>query len=169
MDPLSLSDSRLLAQCEIDTYRGSGPGGQHRNKTDSAVRLRHTPTGLIVIAEESRSQHENKARALQRLRAAIALEIRTPLDRLHFYAPEWFRACLNKAGRLKPGRRDERRLPAARLLLDVLEACEGRMSDAAGLLGITTGNLSDFLTGDPDFMTAANRIREKFQLGRLRA
>src|SRR5579872_1446837 len=74
-----LSDSQLLAQCEVDTYRASGPGGQKRNKTSSAVRLRHLPTGLIVIAEESRSQHENKAKALKRLWHALFLELRDPL------------------------------------------------------------------------------------------
>src|SRR4029078_7910423 len=62
-----LSEDQLLAQCEVDTYRASGPGGQKPNKTSSAVRLRHLPTGLIVISEESRSQHENKAQALKRL------------------------------------------------------------------------------------------------------
>src|SRR5437867_7708456 len=73
------TDQQLLAQCEVDTYRASGPGGQKRNKTSSAVRLRHPPSGLIVIAEESRSQHENKARALKRLRRALFLQLREPL------------------------------------------------------------------------------------------
>src|SRR6516165_4796142 len=71
-----LSDTQLLAQCEVDTYRASGPGGQKRNKTSSAVRIRHSPSGLIVIAEESRSQHENRARALKRLRQAFYLKLR---------------------------------------------------------------------------------------------
>jgi protein subunit release factor B len=53
-----LSDDELLRQCAVDTYRASGPGGQKRNKTSSAVRLRHLPSGLSVIAEESRSQHD---------------------------------------------------------------------------------------------------------------
>ena len=61
----NLTEDQLLAQCEVDTYRASGPGGQKRNKTSSAVRLRHLPSGLLVIAEESRSQHENKAKALK--------------------------------------------------------------------------------------------------------
>src|SRR6202047_3897552 len=72
----TLSDAQLLAQCAVDTYRASGPGGQKRNKTSSAVRIRHGPSGLIVIAEESRSQHENRARALRRLRQAFFLKIR---------------------------------------------------------------------------------------------
>src|SRR6476646_6588217 len=74
-----LSDAQLLAQCAVDTYRASGPGGQKRNKTSSAVRLRHLPSGLIVIAEESRSQHENRARALRRLRQALYLKVRNDL------------------------------------------------------------------------------------------
>src|SRR5271155_300223 len=76
----ALTDEQLLAQCEVDTYRASGPGGQKRNKTSSAVRLRHPPSGLLVIAEENRSQHENKARALKRLRQALFLKLRQPLS-----------------------------------------------------------------------------------------
>src|SRR6185369_11508902 len=75
-DWFALTDEQLLAQCTVDTYRASGPGGQKRNKTSSAVRLRHPPSGLIVIAEESRSQHENRARALRRLRQALYLKMR---------------------------------------------------------------------------------------------
>src|SRR6266496_5058506 len=75
----NLTEDQLLAQCEVDTYRASGPGGQKRNKTSSAVRIRHPPSGLIVIAEESRSQHENKARALRRLRQALYLKLREPV------------------------------------------------------------------------------------------
>src|SRR6266702_5897358 len=78
-DWTDLTDEQLLAQCEVDTYRASGPGGQKRNKTSSAVRLRHLPSGLIVIAEESRSQHENRARALRRLRQALYLKVRDEL------------------------------------------------------------------------------------------
>src|SRR5579872_3249675 len=74
-----LSDEQLLAQCAVDTYRASGPGGQKRNKTSSAVRLRHPPSGLLVIAEESRSQHDNRARALRRLRQALYLKLREEL------------------------------------------------------------------------------------------
>src|ERR1700760_557098 len=75
----ALTDAQLLAQCAVDTYRASGPGGQKRNKTSSAVRLRHLPSGLIVIAEESRSQHENRARALRRLPQALFLKLREEL------------------------------------------------------------------------------------------
>ena len=85
-DYLLASDDALIAQCEVDRYRASGPGGQHRNKTESAVRLRHKLTGVSAIGEDSRSQAENKVHAVRRLRSAIALEVREPV-RLDDYRP----------------------------------------------------------------------------------
>ena len=67
---------RLLAECDVETYRGSGPGGQHRNRRDSAVRLTHRPTGIVVTATERRSQHQNKSVALERLAEKLAARSR---------------------------------------------------------------------------------------------
>ena len=147
----------LLADCDVDTYRASGPGGQKRNKTESAVRLRHKPSGLSVIAEESRSQAENRARALKRLREALALRLRQPVTEEG--VPVAIRASIDKRGRLAVGRRDARYLPAAASVLDVLVTLEGSVADTASRLGITTGNLSAFLTADDALMAEANRIR----------
>jgi protein subunit release factor B len=56
---------------KVEFYRGSGPGGQHRNTTDSAVRIRHLPTGIVAQASENRSQFQNREVALHRLQAAL--------------------------------------------------------------------------------------------------
>ena len=65
------SDAALLAECEVDTFRAGGPGGQHQNVTDSAVRLRHRLTGLTVTCRAQRSQYLNKMDALRRLRLKL--------------------------------------------------------------------------------------------------
>lgn len=65
------SDEDLLRECEVETFRSSGPGGQHVNKTESAVRLRHLPSGVVVTSKKERSQHSNKALCLQRLRKKV--------------------------------------------------------------------------------------------------
>jgi len=57
---------------KIEFYRGSGPGGQHRNVTDSAVRIRHLPTGIVAQASENRSQTRNREMAMKRLEEALA-------------------------------------------------------------------------------------------------
>lgn len=66
------SDEELLAECDVDTFRSSGKGGQHVNKTESAVRLRHRPSGIAVTSQQERSQHRNKAICLEKLRRKIA-------------------------------------------------------------------------------------------------
>ncbi len=162
-----LTDDQLMAQCEVDTYRASGPGGQKRNKTSSAVRLRHPPSGLIVIAEESRSQHENRARALKRLRQALYLKLRDDLPP-EGRSPEAlaahpdYRAARVAGGRLDLGRKDPRFWPAAGVVLDVLAAVEARVSDAAGALGVSTANLIDFLQTEPKLWEQANQLRSRF-------
>ncbi len=155
IDWAALPDETLHSQCETDLYRASGPGGQKRNKTESAVRLRHLPTGTIVTAVDSRSQHENRARALRRMRAALAFTIRQPLPELR-PPPEVAAAA---ADRLAFTRKAPTDLPVAAWLLDALLAHEGRMAETAAAAGVSTGILVRFFASDPDLWQGANRVR----------
>jgi len=66
-----LDDDALLAQCEVQAHRASGPGGQHRNKAETAVRLVHVPTGVTVEGKDERSRTQNLRIALERLRERL--------------------------------------------------------------------------------------------------
>lgn len=77
---LPLEDEDLLSECRVDTYRSSGKGGQHINVTDSAVRLTHIPTGLVVSSQRARSQFSNKNECLAKLRKKV--------DQLNYKKPK---------------------------------------------------------------------------------
>jgi RF-1 domain len=162
-DWTDLTDEQLLAQCAVDTYRASGPGGQKRNKTSSAVRLRHGPSGLVVIAEESRSQHENRAKALRRMRRAIYLQVRDPVGGI----PAAITKALTPVGRLDVGRKDARFWPAVGSALDVFDAHAGRLAESAAALGVTTANLVSFLGVDAKVWQRANELRQRHGHGPL--
>ncbi|MCL2701613.1 MAG: peptide chain release factor-like protein [Phycisphaerae bacterium] len=173
-DPLALDDDALLAQCEVHYYKSSGPGGQHRNKVSSAVRLHHRRSGVSAHGDDSRSQHDNKKLALRRLRMNIACQIRREMDRQTFLdagpasLPAHVAECIftprgrgeDAPRRLEIGVRDFRFWRVAAFLLDVLHACGGRMADAAACLGITTGNFSDLLTSERHLLASAQAIRK---------
>jgi hypothetical protein len=129
--------------------------------------LRHLPSGLLVIAEESRSQHENKAKALGRLRQALYLQLREVVasadllpERL-VLRPD-YAASRDGAGRLTLGRKEPRFWPTAGVVLDVLLATTGRVSEASAALGVTTGNLIDFLRTEDKVWEQANQLRQQF-------
>ena len=65
------SDDALLAECKVETFRSSGKGGQHANKTESAVRLTHIKSGIQVMCQDERSQHLNKIKCIKELRLRI--------------------------------------------------------------------------------------------------
>ena len=76
------SDEGLLRECRVQVFRGSGPGGQSVNTADSAVRLVHEPSGIVVVARRERSQLLNKRAAVARLRARLEAANRRPVTRV---------------------------------------------------------------------------------------
>ena len=77
----TLSDDSLLAQCDVQAHRASGPGGQHRNKTETAIRLVHTPSGVTAEGKDQRSRTQNLKAALGRLREKLAKRAYRPPPR----------------------------------------------------------------------------------------
>ncbi|MDX2177266.1 MAG: peptide chain release factor-like protein [Candidatus Sumerlaeia bacterium] len=108
-----LPDDTLLAQCEVETHRASGPGGQKVNKTDSAVRLRHTPTGLVVNMQRERSQTRNKAEALRVLRHRLAVLAHVPKERFETRVPRSVKLRILDAKRRRASIKSARRKPGA--------------------------------------------------------
>lgn len=165
---LALDDAALLRQCEVDTYRASGPGGQKRNKTSSAVRLRHSPSGVMVIAEESRSQHENKARALRRLRRAIALEVRRDDLLESDVAISTVREFVTREGAISVSVRSPDFARVVAHVLDLLAFCGGGLQLAAERLCVTTSQLSKWLVKDGKVLATVNQIRAAHNLKPIR-
>lgn len=82
-----MTDDDLMAQCDLETFRSSGPGGQNVNRRETAVRLRHRPTGIVVTCQEERSQWRNRQIALERLREKIEIRNRRRRPRIKTRVP----------------------------------------------------------------------------------
>ncbi len=162
---LDFDDQHLLAECTVDTYKASGPGGQHRNKVSSAIRLRHRPSGLVVIAEEDRSQHANRAVALHRLRSAIALGARLPLAP---GPPHWPASVQLQSGRLRVNESNAAFHHVLALVLDAVAAFGGRISEAAATLELTGSNLTRLLAEHPKAWALVNEMRTSHGLPPLK-
>jgi RF-1 domain len=150
-----LTDEALRADCDLQTFRGSGPGGQKRNKTSSGVRLVHRPTGISASATGSRSQQANLTATLRRLRLQMAFELRcVPPDEctsLKLVSP-----------------RSTRYAEEVAVVLDQLAARAGSLAPTAEALGISTAKLTAFLAAEPIVLTEVNRQRALQALHPLR-
>ncbi|MBA0611975.1 hypothetical protein Godav_012624 [Gossypium davidsonii] len=167
---LTLKDEELMRQCELNTFKASGPGGQHRNKRESAVRLKHLPTGIIAQAVEDRSQHMNRASALARLRTLIALKVRNPVSLESYSPPPELLQILPRNSTLRRsdsgpqiGPNNPKFILGMQALLDLIFAVDGSISDAAKLLGMSTGALSRLVLSDDSLRKAVNELRASKQ------
>jgi hypothetical protein len=158
--PAAIEPDELLADCEVQRTRGSGPGGQHRNKVSTAVRLTHRPTGVSVVASERRSQAQNHAAAVFRLRVKLALAVRRPVGAgggAGVPSARW--SARVKGGRLaiNPGHEDFPALLAE--ALDVITADGDDVAAAADTLGVSTTQLVKLLRHEPAALEQVNAGR----------
>jgi RF-1 domain len=164
--PASLPDDELLAQCTLTRGRTGGPGGQHRNKVETAVTLVHTPTGVKATAGERRSVRENKPVAIKRLRLNLAKEIRMPVPSGEIRSDLWRTRCQKRRIICNPKHRDYPSLLAE--ALDVIEACSYDMPKAALRLECSATQLCKLIQNHTPAWTALNKTRESLGLRVLR-
>ena len=162
--PARLPIDELLADCAVKRTRRSGPGGQHRNKVETAVVITHRPTGVRAEASERRSQADNRREAIFRLRVQLALRVRREV-------PD----CPSKlwrsrtAGRQVAVSKKHDDFPAILAeALDSVYSFQGAVADAAQRLGVTTSQLIKLLKVEPDALTSVNQLRGDHDLAPLR-
>lgn len=164
--PASIESEQLLKQCEVRRQKRSGPGGQHRNKVETAIVLRHEPTGIQAEASERRSQAENQKTALFRLRIHLALEVRLPWPADRAPSELWQARCAHGRIAVSDSHAD---FPAVLAeALDAAAACEFDLKQAGERLGCTTSQLVKLFKQEPRALPFVNRERQTRDLRPLR-
>ena len=152
---LQLPETEFIRHCTLDFFKSSGAGGQHRNKTFSAVRVTHKTTGLSAEDCTERSQHRNRSNAIEKLKIIIALQLRLPA------APPLPRMECSMSAPDYP-------LFVAKLF-DILEECGYDHKSSAAKCGISPSALLKKLARDPKIFQEFNCRREMLGLPKLKA
>ena len=168
--PATIPNDELLLACDVERTRRSGPGGQHRNKVESAVILTHRSTGTHAEASERRSQAENLAVALFRMRVQLALAVRSPAEPASEpsagRSPLWKSRCVNQRIQVNSEHADFPALLAE--ALDVLHESQMDLSLASEQLDCTSSQLIKFFQQDPRALAAINLYRLQHGLHKLK-
>jgi hypothetical protein len=156
--PATIPEEELLKQCAIGKGRGSGPGGQNRNKVETKVLLAHTPTGVKAHAAERRSAIENKRVALFRLRLNLATHIRCAVPKGDVRSELW-RSRASPTGQIacNPRHRDFPAMLAE--AMDMLASAKFEPDSAAVRLGVTMSQLLKLVKHHPPAFDALNKAR----------
>jgi hypothetical protein len=155
--PADLPPEQLLSECDVQFVRRSGPGGQHRNKVSTAVVLVHRPSGIKAEANERRSQAENRAVALFRLRACLALEVRMKRETRDVPSPLWQSRC--RGGRIEVSPTHDQFPALLAEALDVIATGGFDPKRAAAALGCSVSQLAKLLKKEPRALAQVNRER----------
>jgi len=164
--PAAAGDEQLLAECSRQTTRRSGPGGQHRNKVETAVVLTHLPTGIRGEGNETRSQAQNGKSALFRLRQSLAEQLRYPVEPDSPPSPLWQARTPRRKLTVSDDHSDFPALLAE--ALDRVAVYEFDLKIAAEHLGISTTQLARFLQQSPVAWQWVNTERAARNLRPLR-
>ncbi|MCA9268663.1 MAG: peptide chain release factor-like protein [Planctomycetales bacterium] len=163
--PAACDVDELLADCALRRQRRSGPGGQHRNKVETAVVISHMPTGVCGAASERRSQEENRQAALFRLRVNLALEVRSEVVARE-PSPLWQSRAAGGRLQASPQHGDFPALLAE--ALDQIDAHAGDVAQAAAVLNVTPSQLVKFLRKEPRALAAVNARRKALGVHELK-
>ena len=157
--PSRLAPESLLGECDVRRGRVSGPGGQNRNKVETAIFLRHRPTGVEASATERRSQAENLSKAVSRLRLNLSVEVRYPVDPAEPASDLW-------KSRLRDGRivvsAAHKDFPAILAeALDMLAAAGMDPAAAAAAMGCSVSQFIKLLKDEPRALSWLNAHRKR--------
>ena len=164
--PAALPVVQLLKDCQITRTKGSGPGGQHRNKVETAIVIEHLPTGIRGQASERRSQDLNQTQAQFRLRVQLALEVRCPFDVASASQALWRQRCPKGKINISATHEDFPALLAE--LLDVLTHHQFQISAAAETLNCSVSQLVKFCALEHRCLQQLNQHRRDLGLRELR-
>ena len=152
--PSELSVNELIKDCHVRRQRRSGPGGQHRNKVETAIVITHTPTGIQGAASERRNQAENRKHALFRLRINLALHLRTSRNK---QSKLWNSRTSNKRITINPQHTE---FPAVLAeALDVIVNQGLDMKRAAEILSVSSSQLIKLIKADNLAWQHLNQLR----------
>jgi hypothetical protein len=158
MHPAALDESALLRECKLGKGRGSGPGGQHRNKVETLVWIVHEPSGVEAHAGERRSATENRSVAIRRLRLALACKVRHPVPLGEARSALWRSRCTPQ-GRIVCNY-DHADFPVLLAeALDMFAACSLDPKKAAIRLCCSSSQLIKLLKDHPAALDEVNRLR----------